>query len=62
MTTGTISEITGSGVEEIRRPNTARSSEMEKEMKEVREHLEKNIMMVYGNKNCKHRRDSERGI
>lgn len=50
MIAGTVSEITGSSVEEIRKAYMARLSEMDKEMKEVREHLEKNFMIFYGSK------------
>ena len=58
--TGTVSTITGSSVEGIRRAFPASLSEIKKEMKEVKEHLERNIMMTYGSKNSKHRSDSER--
>ncbi len=50
-TLGTSSEISGFSVDELRRAYTARLSEMEQEMKEVKEQLERTIVMSYGKKN-----------
>ena len=38
-------------MDELRRAYTARLSEMEQEMKEVKEQLERTIVMSYGKKN-----------
>ena len=50
-TPGTSSEISGLSVDELRRAYTARLSDMEREMREVKEQLQRTIVMSYGKKN-----------
>ena len=50
-TPGTSSEISGLSVDKLRRAYTARLSEMEREMREVKEQLERTIVMSCGKKN-----------
>ena len=58
-TPGTSSEIIGLSMDELRRAYTARLSEMEHDIKEVKEQLERSIVMSYGNK--KHKSGHENG-
>ena len=50
-TPGTSSEISWLSMHELRRAYVARWSEMEQEMREVKDQLERTIVMSYGKKN-----------
>ncbi len=61
-TPGTSSEISGLSVDELRRACMARLSEMEREMREVKEQLERTIVMSYGKKNQNSGQDNGRVV
>ena len=50
MTPGTVSDISGFSVEDVRRAYSSRIREMERDMKEANEQLHRSIMMSCGNK------------
>jgi hypothetical protein len=52
-TPGTSSEISRLSIDELRRTYTARLSDMERDMKEVKEQLQRSIMMSYAKKKHK---------
>jgi len=50
MTPGTVSDISGFSVEDVRRAYSSRIREMERDMKEVKDQLQSSIMMSCDNK------------
>ncbi len=61
-TPGTSSEISGLSMDELRRAYVARLSEMEQEMREVKEQLERTIVMSYSKKNQNSGQDNGRVV
>ena len=61
-TPGAFSEIRGLSVDELRRAYTARLSDMEREMREVKEQLERTIVVSYGKKNQNSGQDNGRVV